>query len=72
MRIFNHADEAGTNAYRRWQAQLDGIAAKVDGFDFSELTQTDGQPVKDLNDALRIDYDCLEINEATIEAIMDF
>jgi hypothetical protein len=32
----------------------------------------DGQPAKDLNDLLRIDYDCWEPNKATIEAIMDF
>jgi hypothetical protein len=70
VRIFAHADKAGANAYRRWQAQLTGVAAKVDGWDFGGLVQTDGQPVKDLNDLLRIDYDCWEVNRQRVESVL--
>jgi hypothetical protein len=54
----------------RWATQLSGIAAKVDGFDFYGLTTTEGSPVTDLNDMLRIDHDCWEQNRETIENVM--
>ena len=72
VRIFVHDDDAGRSAYRRWKAQLDRTAAKVDSFEFTRLFQTNGQRVKDLNDLCRIDYDCWEANRLEIEAIMAF
>lgn len=73
VRIFTHIDAAGNKAAEEWQKQLTGIADKADCWRFgSDWIQTDGQPVRDLNDLLRIDYDCWEANRATIEAIMDF
>jgi hypothetical protein len=73
VRIFTHADDAGMKASERWQAQLTGVAGRVDSWKISPTwIQADGQPVRDLNDLLRIDYDCWEANRATIESIMDF
>lgn len=72
VRIFAHNDAAGHRTYERWAGQLQGIATKIDGFDFTGLIQTDGQPVTDLNDLSRIDYDCWEANRDRIESIMDF
>ena len=73
VRIFTHADEAGNKASDRWTAQLISVADKVDCWQFgSDWIQTDGQPVTDLNDLLRIDYDCWEDNRLEIEAIMAF
>ena len=48
------------------------MASKVDGYRFDGLTQSDGKPVKDLNDLLRIDYDCWEQNQAVVESVMSF
>ncbi|HXM04565.1 MAG TPA: hypothetical protein VN939_18275, partial [Chthoniobacterales bacterium] len=42
---------------------------KVDGFHFTGLIQTDGHPVKDLNDLSRIDYNNWEQNQNRIESI---
>ena len=55
VRIFGHDDEAGRGAVERWAAQLASVGADVDAFSFAGLVQTDGQPVKDLNDALLMD-----------------
>jgi Toprim-like len=72
VKIFSDNDKAGHEAFQRWAEQLAGVAAKVDGYDFTGLIQTDGNPVKDLNDLLKIDYDCWEQNQNRIESIMDF
>lgn len=56
IRIFGHDDDAGRAAVERWAAQLASVGADVvDGFNFGGLTQTDGNPVTDLNDSLRMD-----------------
>ena len=39
----------------RWAAQLASVGANVDAFSFAGLVQTDGKPVKDLNDSLLMD-----------------
>jgi CHC2 zinc finger len=73
VRIFAHTDDAGMKASERWQAQLTGVASKVDCWRFgSNWMQTDGGPVKDLNDFLRIDYDCWEDDRTIIEGVMSF
>ncbi len=55
VRIFGHDDEAGRGAVERWAAQLASVGANVDAFSFAGLVQTDGKPVKDLNDSLLMD-----------------
>jgi CHC2-type zinc finger protein len=72
VRIFVHDDNAGYSAAKRWALQLREIARKVDGYRFDGLTQADGTPVCDLNDLLRVDYDCWEQNREVIESVMDF
>ncbi len=50
-----HTDNQGREAGKRWADQLwRAGAACVDGFDFSELEQRDGQPVKDLADFAKV------------------
>jgi hypothetical protein len=71
VRIFAHADDAGARASERWRAQLSGVAGKVDRWRVSpDWIQNNGQPVIDLNDLLRIDYDSWEAGRGTIDAIM--
>jgi hypothetical protein len=57
VRIFGHDDAAGARAVDRWAAQLAAIGADVDAFSFTGFWRTDGQPVKDLNDLLRVHPD---------------
>jgi hypothetical protein len=67
VRIFAHVDNkdpktgrrAGWEAAARWTKQLTEAGAEVDVWDFSNLTQQDGRPVSDLNDAARGDRACL-------------
>lgn len=52
--ICAHTDEAGIGAAMRWASQLENVGATVSAPDLSELTQKNGEPVGDLNDALKI------------------
>jgi hypothetical protein len=70
VRIFSHNDPAGREALKRWAGQLYGIASIVDNFDFAGLIQADGQPVNDLNDLSKIEYDNWEANRQRVEAVM--
>lgn len=61
VRIFAHADEPredgtrpGWEAAARWEQQLAKAGAIVTTFDLSGLRQSDGKPVKDLNDVARM------------------
>jgi hypothetical protein len=54
VRIFADADEEGHTAAARWECQLEEAGAQVDSFDLRGLLQADGKPVKDLNDACRM------------------
>jgi hypothetical protein len=72
VRTFIHDDEAGDQAYERWKAQLEDIASKVDGYEFSGLVKTNGEPVTDLNDLLLIDANSWTDNQQVVESIMDF
>ena len=54
IRIFPHADPAGTKAANRWAAQLVTVGATVDCADFTGLRKADGSPIKDLNDCTQI------------------
>ena len=70
VRIFAHLDRAGLKAEGRWWRQLKEAGATVDGFDFSELVRSDGQPVGDLNDFCLIDADQWEANREMIEGVI--
>jgi hypothetical protein len=72
VRIFIHDDAAGSKAFTRWARQLEGIAAKVDGYELSGLITSDGEAVKDLNDLCRIDADCWAEHQAIVESVMHF
>jgi hypothetical protein len=71
-RIFIDDNAPGQSAAERWAAQLQEADIVVDGFSFTGLLQADGQPVKDLNDLLKIDYDCWEQFRSHIENIVNF
>jgi hypothetical protein len=71
-RIFIDNDTPGQEAAGHWALQLAKANITVDGFSFRSLVMTDGHPVKDLNDTLRIDYDCWEEFRNQIDAIMNF
>jgi hypothetical protein len=68
-RIFIDHDDPGQEAAQRWAAQLARADISVDGFKFGGLITTDAQPVKDLNDALAIDYDCWEQHRTQIDSL---
>jgi len=72
VRIFIHDDKAGRDAAWRWATQLKTVGAAIDGFDFSGLFQSSGEPVKDLNDLCRVDADCWETHGNLIENSMSF
>jgi len=54
IRIFAHADAAGDRAAQRWAEQLAAVGADVDAFSFHGITDDDGSPTNDLNDAARL------------------
>jgi hypothetical protein len=54
---------------RRWTQQLKDTAT-VDRFSFEGLQQADGQPVKDLNDLLKISGKSQRKNSDAIKNIM--
>jgi hypothetical protein len=62
VRIVEHDDDAGRKAGERWALSLAPIVSAVDPLRFIDLVQADGQPVTDLNDALRVDADTFEAN----------
>ncbi len=53
-RVFMDDDRWGAAAFERWAGQLAGAGVTVDGFSFDGLTRADGEPVKDLCDALQL------------------
>ena len=73
VRVFVHDDiGAGAGAFALWCEQLLSAGAVVDGFSFDGLFQSDGRPVKDLNDLCRIGADSWEEHRNAIESCMDF
>jgi hypothetical protein len=68
-RIFIDNNKAGRQAAQRWATQLRSAGILTDGFSFAGLVRTDGQPVRDLNDALAIDYDCWEQHRGQIDSL---
>lgn len=60
VRIFPHLDDAGQHAAERWTRQLESVGAEVDAFDLTGLHQSDGEPVRDLNDCSSICPDDFE------------
>jgi hypothetical protein len=71
-RIFIDDDAPGHAAAERWAAQLASADIVVDGFSFTGLVMSDGRPVTDLNELLKIDYDCWEEHREQVESIMNF
>ena len=73
VRVFVHDDTgAGVGAFALWCGQLLSAGAGVDGFSFEGLFQSDGRPVKDLNDLCRIGADSWEEHRDALESCMDF
>ena len=72
VRIFADDDTTGYGAAEIWGTRLRAVGARVDAFSFFGLIRSDGERVKDLNDLLRVDYDCWEENRDVIEGAMDF
>jgi len=70
VRIFVHADDAGMAAAGQWYSQLKDNS-EVDGYSFEGLTQTDGQPVTDLNDLCRISPKSREAHRQEVESLLD-
>lgn len=60
VRFVVHADTAGANGLNQWGPQLRAIAASRDSICFKGLHRADGEPVKDLNDALLVDANTFE------------
>ena len=71
IRIFAHQDEAGQAAADRWTQQLKDTG-RVDRFSFQDLSRSDGEPVKDLNDLLKISTDSYRRNAKGINNVMRF
>ena len=71
IRIFAHNDAAGQAAAQRWAEQLKDIAT-VDRFTFQGLEMSDGKPVKDLNELLKISGDSYRGNAKLIDGVMKF
>ncbi len=72
VRLFPHADEAGERAARRWARTLANAGAAVDAFIPSGLNQSDGKPVKDLNDLALVSADDWERNREMIQGALNF
>ena len=72
VRIFEDDDTKGRDAAARWATQLTLAGAKVDGFSFAGLRQSDGSPVNDLNDFVRLDPDQWESERKLLESAFDF
>lgn len=53
--IFQHRDDAGEKAARKWAGQLYGIAAKIEIFKFDGLQRVNGEPACDLFDCRDLD-----------------
>lgn len=72
VRIFVDDDDAGVRAFARWSEQLRSVEAVVDGFGFSGLIHSSGEPVKDLNDCTNLAPASVERWGATISGMMKF
>lgn len=55
--IFPDCDDAGSKALKTWSEQIELYADKVFYFDFKGFHTATGDPVKDLSDFMRLDYD---------------
>ena len=59
------------HAADQWAAQLEDTAT-VDRFSLQGFTQAEGEPVKDLNDLLKISGDSYRRNAKVINEVMRF
>lgn len=72
VRIFPDADDRGQEAGQRWARQLAGAGVTVSGYSFAGLVQSDGSPVKDLNDFAHVCPDTWEGERDSIEEAFTF
>ena len=72
VRLFVHNDHAGYSGTRTWAAALKAAGATIDGFSFRGFLQSNGQPVNDFNDFVRLDPDQWESKRSLIESAFDF
>ena len=72
VKIFAHNDESGYDAVDEWSDALNTAGATVDGFSFHGWRQSNGEPVKDLTDFVRVDYDEWESERSLVESAFDF
>jgi len=71
-RIFVDDNAPGKEAANRWARQLQNANVEVDGFIFAGLFTTDGQPVSDLNDLLKVDCASWDQFRNPVENIVAF
>jgi hypothetical protein len=71
-RIFIDDDAPGQTAAECWATELKSAGITVDGFSFAGFLMSGGLPVNDLNDLLKIDYDCWERSHEKVENIINF
>jgi hypothetical protein len=70
VQIFVDDDKAGREAAKRWVTQLRPVVAILSRYYFDGLLQTDGTPVKDLNDLCRL---CPgQINTKAFRELLEF
>ena len=57
IRIFPHMDKAGLQGAKVWEESLSSAEVETDIYDFGDSRTEDDEPVKDLNDLLRVNVD---------------
>jgi hypothetical protein len=72
VRIFAHDDHAGYGGAATWTKTLKGANVHVDSFGFTGLRQSNGKPVDDMNDFVRVDSDEWESERSLIESVFNF
>jgi hypothetical protein len=72
IRIFPHPDIAGIKAGLRWLTQLAPVVAKIDVFEFDDLTKFDGEPAQDVNDLCSLSDESFNQNRHLIRGLMEF
>ena len=72
VRIFADADVRVQEAGQTWARQLAGAGVPVSGYSFAGLVQSDGSPVKDLNDFAHVCPDTWEGERDSIEEAFAF
>ena len=69
--LFPDYDSAGKKGASCWEQQLRTVNAFIKVYDFYRLIRDDGEPVEDLRDFLRVDYDQWERDPEVRASIPD-